>query len=114
MHWQVAFGLLPALCQLTYRQRQDECTEQDRASFIRCISTLERDIRLLLTSRPILDLQGRFSRLCRIDITAHESDIRAYLESEIDKDERMQRYTSKDSNLREDIIRNLQVMAEGM
>ena len=78
------------------------------------MSTLERDIRLLVTSRPILDLQGWFSRLCRIDITAHKSDIRAYLESKIANDPEMQRYTSRDPNLGEDIVKNLLTMADGM
>ncbi|KAB5560309.1 ankyrin repeat-containing domain protein [Coniochaeta sp. 2T2.1] len=92
----------------------DECSKEDRVSFLRSISQLERIIRLLVTSRPVLDLQGRFSCLCRIDIAAHESDIRAYLESAIDGDESMQRFTSKDPNLKEDIVNSLQVMADGM
>jgi hypothetical protein len=92
----------------------DECTERDRVRIIHCVKTMERGIRLLITSRPVLDLQGSFSSLCRIDITAHESDIRAYLESEIDTDTRMQYFTSTDPNLRDDVIRHLQVMADGM
>ena len=52
--------------------------------------------------------------MCRIDITAHKSDIRAYLESKIANDHEMQRYTSRDPNLREDIVKNLLMMADGM
>ncbi|KLU88296.1 hypothetical protein MAPG_07283 [Magnaporthiopsis poae ATCC 64411] len=92
----------------------DECTEKDQSNILRYTSTLERDIRLLITSRPVLDLQDTFSSLCRIDITAHESDIRVYLESEIDTDKRMRHFTTIDQNLRADIIRSLQVMADGM
>jgi len=47
-------------------------------------------------------------------MTAHESDIRTYLESVIDTDEGMQRYAAKDPNLKEDIVTNLQAKADGM
>jgi len=52
--------------------------------------------------------------LYRINITGHESVIRAYLESKIANDQEMQRYTSRDPNLSEDIVKNLLIMADGM
>ncbi|KAL8367153.1 hypothetical protein RB599_010243 [Gaeumannomyces hyphopodioides] len=83
-------------------------TVEERIGLIRLLA------QLFDRTYVLIDALETFSSLCRIDITAHESDIRAYLESEIDTNKRMQRFTSMDPSLREDIIRHLQVMADGM
>ncbi|KAK3994869.1 ankyrin repeat-containing domain protein [Cladorrhinum sp. PSN332] len=92
----------------------DECPKENRLRFLNLARKLESFVRLLITCRPFVDLQGKFSNLFRLDIVAHESDIQAYLESMIDKDEEMQCYAVRDPNLKRDIIKSLLAKADGM
>ena len=82
--------------------------------FLRLVKELDGFVRLFITCRPVLDLQGKFANLSRIDIVAYESDIQAYLESVIDMDEGMQHYTTRDPKLKADIIQGLSTRADGM
>jgi hypothetical protein len=75
---------------------------------------LQQSVRLFITSRPNVDLQGRFSDLTRVDIVAKESDVQAYLLSKIEGNSRMRLFTTKDRNLKAEIIQGLQTKAQGM
>jgi len=59
-------------------------------------------------------LEGRFFLLSRIDIAAQKSDVRAYVESELDKNKRMRLHVAKDPNLRSEIVNALSEKADGM
>lgn len=75
---------------------------------------LQHFVRLFITSRPNVDLQGRLSNLTRVDIVANKHDVKTYLLSEIETNKRMRLFTTKDPNLKMDIVHGLQVKAQGM
>ena len=93
---------------------QDECPEINRANFLYFIGQLEPLVRVFLTSRPNVDLQAQFASAIRIDISASDSDIKAYLEHKINRNNRISVFTGKDTKLKEDIIQNLSQKADGM
>jgi hypothetical protein len=45
---------------------------------------------------------------------AHESDIRAYLESVISTDDGMQRFAVRDRNVKADVVKKILTTADGM
>lgn len=45
---------------------------------------------------------------------AHESDIRAYLESVINADDGMNRFSARDRNLKADVVNKILTTADGM
>jgi hypothetical protein len=71
-------------------------------------------LRLFITSRPYLHLGTIFANISRLDIVARGSDIQAYLESEIDKNDRLCHLTALDPKLKVDIIESLSQKAAGM
>lgn len=75
---------------------------------------MESFIHFFVTSRPHVDLKSEFSNISRIDIWASNSDIKAYLISEINKNSRLTMFTAKDPQLKEDIINNINGKAGGM
>lgn len=93
---------------------QDECPEQERERFIETATKVQDHVRLFLTSRPNIDLDGRFFRMTRVDIVAHEDDLRAYLEHRLATDARPRRLLSQDPRLKDEIIEKLLQQAVGM
>lgn len=75
---------------------------------------MESFVRIFITSRPHLDLQGRFSNLRRIDIWANHSDIEVYLEAEITTNSRLSKFTARYPDLKEEIIKTVSKKAAGM
>ncbi|MCJ1307667.1 hypothetical protein MMC25_001315 [Agyrium rufum] len=92
----------------------DECPEASREMFYLWARKLATSVRLLITSRANLQLQDRFPDLNMIDIVAQPFDVQAYLESQIDTHDRMLMFTAKDSNLKKDIIEEVNEKAAGM
>lgn len=78
------------------------------------LTMLEEFTHLFITSRPHLELQTTFANLSRMEITASQSDIQIYLESEISKSRRMSLFTAKDTTLKAQIIDTISRKAEGM
>lgn len=75
---------------------------------------MESFVYIFVTSRPHVDLELEFGNISRIDILAKDSDIRAYLTSEINKNSRLAKFTTKDQQLNEDIVYNIGRKAGGM
>ncbi|KAH0522614.1 hypothetical protein TsFJ059_006437 [Trichoderma semiorbis] len=92
----------------------DECPEENRDELLNLLKELEPHIRLFTTSRPNIDISSIFDTLSEIKIEAHESDIRAYLKHRIKKTSKLRRFTTRDSQLEEDIIRCLLEKSNGM
>ena len=93
---------------------QDECPETNREKFLSLAKNLEPFVNLFITSRPHLDLHAKFANISQIDIVAHDSDIRIYLESEICASNRMSLFTAKDPTLMMDIVKSVNGNARGM
>lgn len=75
---------------------------------------LEASLRFLFTSRPHTDIAVQFQNLKRLEISAGESDIETYLESEINNDNRLLKFISKDPDLKRTIINRVKANASGM
>jgi hypothetical protein len=71
-------------------------------------------VRFFVTSRPHVDLIPEFSNISRVVIRASDSDIKAYLTSEINKTKRLAMFTTKDPQLKEDIVNTINKKAGGM
>ena len=78
------------------------------------LKSLEPHVRLLVTSRPYLNLESEIPNLSRLDIAAHYSDIRTYAESEMKTYKRMSLFFAKDPGLKTRIIDTLNEKADGM
>jgi len=70
--------------------------------------------RVFVTSRPHVDLQVKLTNIYRIDILASSSDIKAFLISEINTNNRLSMFTAKDSKLQEEIVKSVNEKAAGM
>ena len=75
---------------------------------------MESFVRIFVTSRPHLELQARLSNTRRIEISARDSDIRAYLKSEINTNNRLCKFTAKHPKLEEEIVRSVNENSAGM
>jgi hypothetical protein len=69
---------------------------------------------LFITSRLHVDLQLKFTKVSRIDISASGSDIEAYLKFEISINNRLSMFTAKDPKLSGDIIKGVNEKSAGM
>ncbi|CAH0054414.1 unnamed protein product [Clonostachys solani] len=92
----------------------DECPEQNREDFIESARKVGSSIRLFLTSRHSVTLDGRFSNMKRIEIVAHQDDIRAYLEHRFAIDAKLRPLLLRDPGLRSTILEKLLEQANGM
>jgi hypothetical protein len=61
----------------------DECQRESRSHFLRRILELQANhgVNLFMTSRPITEILSHFHKDATVEIKAHESDLRLYLES---------------------------------
>ncbi|ORY61624.1 ankyrin repeat-containing domain protein [Pseudomassariella vexata] len=92
----------------------DECQEKTRSRFLRMASELEPFARLFITSRPYIDLNDSFDKLCRLEIAANGSDIEVCLENMIEAEHKMRSHVKRDKQLRQDVIRTVVERANGM
>ncbi|WEW59218.1 hypothetical protein PRK78_004687 [Emydomyces testavorans] len=92
----------------------DECPETNRNTFLRLLKSLEPFVRFLFTSRPNVISPVEFMHMDRIEISTIKSDIETYLESEIDRNDRLARFVTKDPKLKVDIIEGVNEKAAGM
>lgn len=70
--------------------------------------------RVFVTSRSHVDLQVKLTNIHRIDILASFSDIKAFLVSEINTNNRLSMFTAKDSKLQDEIVKSVNEKAAGM
>ncbi|KAK1954664.1 ankyrin [Colletotrichum sublineola] len=94
----------------------DECTLSDELA-IKLVETVRKlctNIRLLITSRPSTTFEDYFEPMKRIKITAHDKDIRLYLEQQSLAQPRLARHIRADPSLQEDSIRTITEGSRGM
>lgn len=75
---------------------------------------METFVRLFITSRPIVRLEGKLGKLVHLDIAADKSDIKTYLEHEIDTNNRLSSFVQKDTSLKAQIKKNVNENTDGM
>jgi hypothetical protein len=95
----------------------DECSDGVQKEFIAKIQSLA-SVQLLVTSRPILSIEHNLGAGNKLEITAKDSDINAYLETQFSSPhaDMLRRLISKPSSLisKEDIMNRVAVKAQGM
>ena len=78
------------------------------------VQSFQHSVSLFVTSRPNLDLEGIFSPMSQICISAHADDLQVYIESIIDSNSKLFLYIARDQNLRADIVKTVVDKAKGM
>ena len=90
----------------------DECLDTDctRHKLLSELQHLQPKLRLLITSRPHINLQDDF----RLDIRAHDTDIERYLVRRIEMMNKLQLNVQRNPGLREAIVQGILLKASGM
>ena len=73
---------------------------------------MESFIHFFITSRPNIKL--KFSNISQVPIEATDSDMKIYLTSKIGKNSRLTGFTTKNPQLKEDIINSITQKADKM
>jgi hypothetical protein len=95
----------------------DECSDGVQKELMGKIQSLT-SVKLLVTSRPILSIEHNLCADAKLEITAKDSDINAYLENKLSSPhaDMLRRLISKPSSLisKEDIMNRVAMKAQGM
>lgn len=96
----------------------DECSEVNRArpGLLCELRKVIKDprVRLLITARPMTQVEIDPARTQTLEIHANPEDIRLYLENQIDHEERLSRIIRPDPDLRQRIVGTVVSKANGM
>lgn len=91
----------------------DECLECDQANLIKTLQSLT-NVKLLITSRPLLSIEQQFHGVERLDILANIDDVRKYIEDRIPGENRLARHVERHPSLRNDIVDRIIANVRGM
>lgn len=76
---------------------------------------LDGKVRFMFTSRPHIDLPVAFTGVHRMQILAHTSDLRVFLESQISRTRLFHQHVVRgDEALREQIVQDIVAESKGM
>ena len=94
----------------------DEYTEEDgsRGKFLAGIQKLQPNIRLLVTSRRLLNIEHEFGRSIRLEIRATNEDITRYLDDRIQEEKRLRKHVKGDPFLHNTIVNTIVGNSQGM
>ncbi|KAF8139254.1 ankyrin repeat-containing domain protein [Mycena galopus ATCC 62051] len=92
----------------------DEYPEGPRNTLLRNLRNLGPPVRLMLTSRPHINIDHIFPNIECLEVRANEEDIRKYLEGQIQESDRLSRHIQKSPTLRELIEDKIVKRSDGM
>ncbi|KAM3439393.1 hypothetical protein MY4824_002668 [Beauveria thailandica] len=93
----------------------DECPEINRDKLLPCLKALQDSVRLFVTSRLSVDLTGKLSNIVRINVKAHDSDVRAFISAKLASGAtRISRALAKDDKMEDTIINSIVDQSNGM
>ncbi|KAI1276347.1 hypothetical protein F5Y07DRAFT_140399 [Xylaria sp. FL0933] len=94
----------------------DECAEsdEDAVQFISMMRSLGPNVKVLCTSRHSAVFENYFSGEERLQIEAQGEDILMFLDSEIQRQQRLSRHIKADPSLKEDIMNTVTEESQGM
>ncbi|KAM3455310.1 hypothetical protein MY3296_002498 [Beauveria thailandica] len=85
--------------------KTDECPEINRDKLLPCLKALQDSVRLFVTSRLSVDLTGKLSNIVRINVRAHDSDVRAFISAKLASGAtRISRALANDDKMEDTII----------
>ena len=92
----------------------DEIPAKTRAQLLVHLRNLSRNIRLIATSRKLLDIADDFGDDMYLEIVANADNMRRYIESRISGSGILKRLLNNHQSLREDLISTVVKKADGM
>ncbi|KAI0425854.1 hypothetical protein F5Y09DRAFT_320665 [Xylaria sp. FL1042] len=94
----------------------DECatSDEDAVQFISIMRSLGPNVKLLCTSRHSSVFENYFSGEESLQIEAQAEDIRMFLDSEVQRQQRLSRHIKADPSLKEDIMNTVTEESQGM
>lgn len=94
----------------------DECAESEEQAlqFITMVCSLGPRVRVLCTSRFSTTFEEYFGQSKRLQISAQNEDITAFLDAQISQKYRLSRHIRADPSLRGDIVRTIIQESQGM
>jgi hypothetical protein len=94
----------------------DECSKENRIRehFLAEVQKLSPMVRLLVTSRQMLDIERKFEGAARLEIRASDKDVKRYLESRIESQLPLANFVRTNPTLRSDILATIIKRAYGM
>lgn len=92
----------------------DECTEDTRSDLVMEIHRLPSNLYFLCTSRFAPDIEDVFRDAPKVEIRAHDDDVRKFLRAQLQKEGRLKRHVDAEPNLLEEIVNTIVVKVQGM
>lgn len=94
----------------------DECPENDRTRevFLGELRKLPSNIRILVTSRPNTLIEYAFAGASRLDIYAHDDDVRRHVVARLDTQSLLAKHVTADPSLQDAIISKILEKSQGM
>ena len=92
----------------------DECADDDSEVLIEHLKDLQPKLNLMITSRPSNATASLLEEASLLTITAHPSDLLAYITGRIDRASRLTRHVKSDTNLAEEIGKGVAQSADDM
>lgn len=91
----------------------DECVDDETRTAL--LATLkDLPVNLFVTSRYSLTTEKKFDGAERLDIRAHDNDVRRYVENRILREDRLARHVKADPSLQDDITNKVVDSTKGM
>jgi archaellum biogenesis ATPase FlaH len=94
----------------------DECPEIDRTRdvFLGEIRKLPSNIHILVTSRPNTVIEQAFAGASRLEIYAHDNDVRRHVVARLETQSLLARHVAADPSLQDAIISKILEKSQGM
>jgi len=92
----------------------DEYEQDLRNTFLHLMQSLPPGVRLLYTSRYLLDIETIIDSDAKIEIRATNEDLKLYLEENMQNGGRLQSHITKDPLLKDKIVETVIKKAQGM
>ncbi|KAL8838546.1 MAG: hypothetical protein Q9170_002088 [Blastenia crenularia] len=94
----------------------DECSDKNgtRTALLEALSSMDQNIRILVTSRTTADLIHHLPKAVHIEINAKDDDIILYVQNRLTSERRMRRIIGGDVELCQTIISTIRKSTKGM
>lgn len=94
----------------------DECSNdpRDREDLIKRLKELPDNVQVMLTSRPIRDIENEFRDAIQVKIQAQHSDIEKYVSARLQREKSFIRHIKADPSLRPRILSRILDSSQGM
>ena len=92
----------------------DECSAENRTTFLRQISALPPSVHLMVTSRFLSSIPRQFKNATKIEIEADIEDVKYYVKERINSVERLSGWVENNPSLEDDIVSTVTENAQKM